>query len=588
MTLSDQVECYGGGDTQAERELEYQSLLNGVSWSERFGLFFVECSPAQGKYLYGRLTADLLGQKQCQLLELSDPVDDLLPELGKANLQDVDVLFVMGLERSFVQYVGAGTGGQGSYYREDSVPRVLGCLNLGREKLQADYPELNLVFLLPPFGMKYFIRRAADFFDWREGKFKFPTELEAFRKGYKEIIENNDFENYQNLTNVDRICRLFEIEGYLDELQPEQAEKADLILEKIKILSLQENYKQMLEAVDEFLDIKSDDVAWYIQGFALGKLGRYKEAIVSYDKALNIKPDNYKAWNNRGNALGQLGRNEEAIASYDKALNIKPDKHEAWYNRGNALGQLGRNEESIASYDKALNIKPDYISWNNRGFALGQLGHNEEAIASYDKALHIKPDYDATWNNRGNALNELGRYEEAIASYDKALNIKPDDNAAWNNRGNALGQLGRNEEAIASYDKALNIKPDDDAAWYNRGFSLDELGRNEEAIASYNKALNIKPDMYEAWNNRGFALNELGRYEEAIASYDKALNIKPDEHKAWYNKACTYSLWRKTEEALQTLKKAIKLKKYKEMAKTDDDFKPLHNDPRFWALIGEE
>jgi superkiller protein 3 len=51
---------------------------------------------------------------------------------------------------------------------------------------------------------------------------------------------------------------------------------------------------------------------------------------------------------------------EEAIASYDKALEIKPDFHEAWNNRGNALDNLGRLEDAIASYDKALEIKPDY------------------------------------------------------------------------------------------------------------------------------------------------------------------------------------------------------------------------------------
>jgi tetratricopeptide (TPR) repeat protein len=62
-----------------------------------------------------------------------------------------------------------------------------------------------------------------------------------------------------------------------------------------------------------------------------------EEAIASYDKALEIKPDYHEAWNNRGNALGDLGRLEEAIASYDKALEIKPDYHEAWYNRGIAL-----------------------------------------------------------------------------------------------------------------------------------------------------------------------------------------------------------------------------------------------------------
>jgi tetratricopeptide (TPR) repeat protein len=45
---------------------------------------------------------------------------------------------------------------------------------------------------------------------------------------------------------------------------------------------------------------------------------------------------------------------EDAIASYDKALELKPDLHEAWNNRGNALNDLGRWEEAIASYDKAL------------------------------------------------------------------------------------------------------------------------------------------------------------------------------------------------------------------------------------------
>ncbi|MDY6786372.1 MAG: tetratricopeptide repeat protein [Cyanobacteriota bacterium] len=31
-----------------------------------------------------------------------------------------------------------------------------------------------------------------------------------------------------------------------------------------------------------------------------------------------------------------MGRYEEAVASYDAALKIKPEYHEAWYNRGNS------------------------------------------------------------------------------------------------------------------------------------------------------------------------------------------------------------------------------------------------------------
>ncbi|MEH1964179.1 MAG: tetratricopeptide repeat protein [Nostoc sp.] len=55
-----------------------------------------------------------------------------------------------------------------------------------------------------------------------------------------------------------------------------------------------------------------------------------------------MKPDDHNVWNNRGVALRNLGKFEQAIASYDNALKIKPDFHETWLNRGYALDDLGR------------------------------------------------------------------------------------------------------------------------------------------------------------------------------------------------------------------------------------------------------
>ncbi|MGB7442146.1 MAG: tetratricopeptide repeat protein [Coleofasciculaceae cyanobacterium] len=196
-----------------------------------------------------------------------------------------------------------------------------------------------------------------------------------------------------------------------------------------------------------------------------------------------------------GYSLYQLGQYEEALASYEKALEIKPDLHEAWYNRGVALYKLGRYEEAIASYEKALEIKPDnYAAWNNKGNALGELGRYEEAIASYERALEIKPDNYAAWNNRGNALGELGHYEEEIASYERALEIKPDDDTAWYNKGIALSELGRDEEAIASYEKALQFKPDDDAAWYNKACCYALQNQIDLGLENLQKAINLNPE----------------------------------------------------------------------------------------------
>ena len=107
-------------------------------------------------------------------------------------------------------------------------------------------------------------------------------------------------------------------------------------------------------------------------------LGRYEEALASYDQALKLQPDYLEAWHNRGNVLLNLGRYEEALASYDQALKIQPDAHEAWHNRGNALLNLGKYEEALASFDQALKIQPDaHEAWHNRGIAAAKsLGYD--------------------------------------------------------------------------------------------------------------------------------------------------------------------------------------------------------------------
>ncbi|NET58802.1 MAG: serine protease [Symploca sp. SIO2E6] len=238
----------------------------------------------------------------------------------------------------------------------------------------------------------------------------------------------------------------------------------------------------------------------------------------------------FSFWLNRGNALKELGKYQDAIASFDKAIKIKPDDADAWHHRGNALKELGKYQDAIAYFDKAIKIKPDYAdAWHHRGIALEELGKYQDAIASFDKAIEIKPDYADAWHHRGNALKELGKYQDAIASFDKAIEIKPYNADTWYYRGLALKELGKYQDAITSFEQAIKIKPDYADAWHNRGFVLRQLGRYQEAIASCDKAIKIKPDYADAWNNRGIMLKELGKNQEAIASFEQALKIKPDD-----------------------------------------------------------
>lgn len=60
-----------------------------------------------------------------------------------------------------------------------------------------------------------------------------------------------------------------------------------------------------------------------------------------YDQAIEFNPLDAEAWGNRGGVLLMLQRYKEAIASFDKAIQIQPNFPMAIHNRTQALSQLG-------------------------------------------------------------------------------------------------------------------------------------------------------------------------------------------------------------------------------------------------------
>ncbi|MBD1876925.1 tetratricopeptide repeat protein [Nodosilinea sp. FACHB-131] len=450
--------------------------MRAIRWAKGFGLLFVQCSPAQGEELIARVCDDVT-DKAIDVLRLEGEVDNLyetvaaLPKVDKTN-----VLFITGLEKSLVPYIKPGYGSEGDYYAKDTVPKILGKLNLQREKFRETL-KLCFVFLVPPYAMKYLIRRAADFFDWRSGIWEFVGPLEELQQEAYRLLKDNDFERYLNLTPQQRCERFLAIEDLLEHNDGSAENVSELLRE---------------------------------QGRLLDADGNHKKAINYFDAALKVKPSYPEALNSKGIVLNDLGHHEEAIICYDTALAIKSNYHHALTNKGDALDDLGKYEEAITCYDAALVLKPDHVhALGNKGFMLSKLGRYEEAVAHHDAALAIQPDYHYAPQGKGEAFESLGKYEEAIACYDAALTIKPDFHYALNNKGVVLGKLGRYEEAIGCYDAALAIQPEDHEALNNKGITLRNLGRYEEAILCYEAALAIKPDYQLALDNKEEALEKL-------------------------------------------------------------------------------
>jgi tetratricopeptide (TPR) repeat protein len=382
-------------DRPPSLEEVYQALLRSLRRRKGFGILFVQCSPAQATQLIRQVKEDL-PQKKIEVLQLTEQIDNLYNLIAdRPDCHDLNILFIQGIEKSLEPYIEPGFGGDGDYYNLNTAPRILSHLNQQRERFRDDFSTLCFAFIVPLFALKYFVRRAPDFFDWRSGVYVFATDPELVAQQSQQILRDGDYTAYVQLAPEQRIQKLLEIQELLEEKYQTLNNKADLFLE---------------------------------QGILLAAAQAYGEAIAAFDQALAVKQDDHGALYNKGTALSALGRNEEAIAAYDQALAIKPDDHEALNNRGTALSALGRNEEAIAAYDQALAIKPDkHKALNNKGLTLSNLGQYEDAIAAYDQALAINPDYETAYYNKACGYGLQGNVEQAIESLQRAIELDPEN-----------------------------------------------------------------------------------------------------------------------------------------------------------------
>jgi tetratricopeptide (TPR) repeat protein len=153
----------------------------------------------------------------------------------------------------------------------------------------------------------------------------------------------------------------------------------------------------------------------------------WRNSELLWTHTLACTSENAVAHNDLGQALFQKKRVDEAIVHFQRALQIKSDYAEAHHNFGNALLQKGRLDEAMVQYQQALDGNPeDARSHNNLGYGLLQKKRVDEAIVHFLRALQIKPDYAEAHYNYGDALLQRGRAHEAIGHYQEALEIKPD------------------------------------------------------------------------------------------------------------------------------------------------------------------
>ena len=401
----------------------------------------------------------------------------------------------------------------------------------------------------------------------------------------KQLIELEEQESVVNekLAEVQRIASSFEaqfikaakLEERLDTVSKYLGEKANNTREKLsKIL---ENFSWKGDFPD---DKKEAYTEYYNLSNFVQKLGD------------ELTPDDYKI---RSIHCLINDKESEFMFNFNKwiksDLPTEPDE-DPYYIIGNTFRKLDNPEKALVYFNENLKKFPYHSkAWHFKTGILIKMKCHNEVISDADTALKVDPNNANAWYVKTLVYKDQEDYEKALESCNKAIDldlqidtISIDDQVLYE-KARILVKLGRLEEAWQCAVKATDTLPDNSAAYILQSRILSDLGRYEEALHAAFEAIKIAPNDYKSLIRAAHVYHKMKKHDLAIDYYLKSIEQDRSNPSPYYNIACDYALKANRKMALEFLAKSIAMNiKYKTMARGDDDFSNMWNDPDFLSV----
>ena len=212
---------------------------------------------------------------------------------------------------------------------------------------------------------------------------------------------------------------------------------------------------------------------------ALALSGRHQEALATFRRVIDARPDDATAHYNMGNLLNSLGQPDEAAKAFRRAVILNPDLAEAHANLGATLHMAKRYEEAMMAYRGAIKSLPKNADLHhNLGAVCRALGRNEEAAEAYRNALSLAPNRLEIREKLAATLQDLRAFDEAAGTFREVLARAPSSVDATKGLAETLIGAGRPGDAVTLCDSYLKTYGYNSAVVGCKAIALGELGEN--------------------------------------------------------------------------------------------------------------
>jgi tetratricopeptide (TPR) repeat protein/predicted Ser/Thr protein kinase len=289
------------------------------------------------------------------------------------------------------------------------------------------------------------------------------------------------------------------------------------------------------------------------------------------------------------------GRADDAVRELEALLTLQPNNDDAHRLLGRIYARQGQETKAVGEYQQAIGIRPNY--WRNHN-ALGALyfrsGRFAEAAIAYQRVTELQPQNAAGYMNLGAALHAAGDIPRAIDFYKRSIDVGATD-MAYSNLGAIYHSQRRYDDAIAAYQSAIRLSPSRPVWHRNLGDAYRQKGDAAAASAEYQRAIQLATGTLSVNERNADTLSliavceaKLSQAERARSRIAQALRLAPDDPNVLWRAAAVEVMAKQPQEGLRLLERAIEKGFSRSLARDDDDFAPIRDDPRFVKLTGRQ
>lgn len=213
-------------------------------------------------------------------------------------------------------------------------------------------------------------------------------------------------------------------------------------------------------AMDALKIDETNGLGWHVLAICREKQGELGQALLAYEAALKLLPNETDVAHDLGRLAQQMGYLEIAEKLLIKYLAADPGHIEATNNLACVLRDQKRYGDAVETLRALLGVEPESpVLWNTLGTVLSDQGDMGTALTFFEEALRHDPAFAKARYNRANARQPLGDAVGALEDIDAALPgaESPYERAMMTMaRAMLLMTLGRIPEGFEAYEVRLD------------------------------------------------------------------------------------------------------------------------------------